>query len=86
MLEKEYDFVAKGKGLQFCPSCKAKIEKATVCGHMFCKKCLFSFCIFCRKRYSPNHLNPFNVLGCQSIHNRKFNIASLILILQMEKS
>lgn len=41
VIDKQYDDWAKGKDVRFCPTCKARIEKAEGCNHMTCYYCEF---------------------------------------------
>lgn len=55
---------AKGKDVQNCPRCRARIWKNEGCNHMTCFNCKYEFCWLCRSKYSQYHFKEWNVFGC----------------------
>lgn len=69
VIDSEYNLWAKGKEVQLCPSCKARIEKMDGCNHMTCAVCLYQWCWLCRGKYSSKHFSPLNPFGCPGLQN-----------------
>ena len=65
-LKKVYSSVTLDPTLQFqvCVSCDKVLRKAVKCNHYACDACLVSFCMYCRQRYTDDHLNPFSEHAC----------------------
>jgi len=57
------------KNTKKCPQCKTMIEKIAGCNHMTCSSCKFEFCWLCGGKYSSNHFDVFNVLGCPGMQS-----------------
>eukprot|EP01083_Nonionella_stella_P296835 1008285_1 len=65
VIDEKYGDWAKGKDIQLCPRCKARIEKEAGCNHMTCSACHYQFCWLCRGKYrSENHFAYWNFFGC----------------------
>ena len=65
-LKKVYSSVTLDPTLQFqmCVGCDKILRKAVKCNHYTCDSCLASFCMYCRQRYTDDHLNPFSEHAC----------------------
>jgi len=68
------------KNTKKCPQCKTMIEKIAGCNHMTCSSCKFEFCWLCGGKYSSNHFDVFNVLGCPGMQSgsKQFGVARRI--------
>jgi len=53
-----------GRDIQTCPKCRVRIWKNDGCNHMTCKFCKYEFCWLCRGKYTHNHFEPWNLMGC----------------------
>jgi len=67
LIDEGYNEWAKGKEVQLCPRCKARIEKLEGCNHMTCSVCNYEWCWLCRGRYTSNHFSPINPFGCPGL-------------------
>jgi len=56
------------KTLQNCPSCSIWTEKLIGCNHLKCPSCKYEWCWLCDGKYSGNHYDIYNVLGCPGMH------------------
>ena len=65
--EFRYSKVVKGKSIQLCPLWGKFIEKAKKCNHLTWQRCMSNFWMFCRNKYTKNHLNPLNNEMCSSL-------------------
>jgi len=76
MVDKKFSKWAKDNTKK-CPNCKSLIEKMSGCNHMTCYKCKYEFCWLCNGKYSSNHFDVFNVLGCPGMQsgNKQFGMA-----------
>jgi len=65
------------KNTKKCPRCKTMIEKIAGCNHMTCSNCKYEFCWLCSGKYSSNHFDVFNVLGCPGMQSgsKQFGVA-----------
>lgn len=65
------------KNTKKCPRCKTMIEKIAGCNHMTCSSCKYEFCWLCGGKYSSNHFDVFNVLGCPGMQSgsKQFGVA-----------
>jgi len=61
--EKGFSKWAK-KNSKKCPKCNSHIEKISGCNHMTCAQCHYQFCWLCGGKYTSNHYDIYNVLGC----------------------
>lgn len=59
------------KTIQQCPNCCSYVTRAKVCNHMNCIKCSLTFWMFCRKKYSKNHMNPLSKNACRFLARTK---------------
>jgi len=58
-----------GKAVAKCPKCRARIWKDGGCNHMTCRYCKYEFCWICRGRYTYNHFEAWNLMGCPGAMN-----------------
>jgi len=65
------------KNTKKCPQCKTLIEKMAGCNHMTCGSCKYDFCWLCGGKYTSNHFDVFNVLGCPGMQSgsKQFGVA-----------
>ena len=70
-IEEKYNEWALGKSLQLCPKWGSFMEKAQQWNHLTCNRCMSRFCIYCRKKFGENHLNPLNSKACPSLVNNQ---------------
>lgn len=79
MIDTKFTHWAK-KNTKKCPQCKTMIEKMAGCNHMTCSNCKFEFCWLCGGKYSSNHFDVFNVLGCPGMQSgsKQFGVARRI--------
>ena len=80
VIESKYENMGVGKSLQLCPVCYERVYKPRECNHMICYGCGHNFCIFCRGKYTADHLNPFNPYGCVTLQKRKYYMYIYIYI------
>lgn len=68
------------KNTKKCPHCKTLIEKMAGCNHMTCSNCKYDFCWLCGGKYTSNHFDVFNVLGCPGMQSgsKQFGVARRI--------
>jgi len=76
LVDQKFTHWAK-KNTKKCPQCKTIIEKMAGCNHMTCSNCKFEFCWLCGGKYSSNHFDVFNVLGCPGMQSgsKQFGVA-----------
>lgn len=74
-LEMKYNKYALGKHLQLCPKWGSFMEKAQNCNHLTCPRCMAKFCIYWRRQFWEDHLNPLNSNACPSLINNKISRA-----------
>eukprot|EP01113_Clastostelium_recurvatum_P032600 TRINITY_DN4210_c0_g1_i2.p1 TRINITY_DN4210_c0_g1~~TRINITY_DN4210_c0_g1_i2.p1 ORF type:complete len:531 (-),score=73.69 TRINITY_DN4210_c0_g1_i2:208-1716(-) len=68
LVDKRYSKWAN-KHTKKCPQCKTPIEKASGCNHMTCAHCHHEWCWLCGRKYTPNHYDLYNVLGCPGLQS-----------------
>lgn len=67
--ERTYELWAKGKDIQRCGKCKARVEKDLGCNHMTCTVCGYQWCWLCRAKYTSTHFDRLNVFGCPGLRS-----------------
>ena len=64
-----YNKYAIGKDAQLWPKCGTFMEKAQEWNHLACSRCMSSYWIYCRHKFSENHMNPLNSKACSLLSN-----------------
>eukprot|EP01022_Parablepharisma_sp_SALTPOND_P007654 TRINITY_DN1320_c0_g1_i1.p1 TRINITY_DN1320_c0_g1~~TRINITY_DN1320_c0_g1_i1.p1 ORF type:complete len:2394 (+),score=231.59 TRINITY_DN1320_c0_g1_i1:104-7183(+) len=65
-MKAEYDTLASGHEVQFCPTCGNVVSRIKRCGHMYCKVCEKAFCIYCRQDMKKGHYTSGNEKMCKA--------------------
>ncbi|CAI2377248.1 unnamed protein product [Moneuplotes crassus] len=76
-LEEKYKTLCSKLTIQICPKCHTLVAKSKICNHLTCQNCTECFCIYCRKKFTKNHLNPLNNKACQSLIASKISQGTL---------
>jgi hypothetical protein len=57
--------------IQLWPNCGAFVEKARLWNHLSCPKWFEHFCLYCRWKFTKNHMNPLSTRACSSLMQTK---------------